>query len=92
MKYWVIRTKDGKVVIFDEEIQRLPSGEMTEFTFTDKEVAQKVLIRVSVIENTTFELVEKEVQEKDIAWTMDEKDVHDRAIEEAKIRRGENNA
>ena len=87
MKVWKIRTASGQPIMFDEEVQILPDGRMTEFCFTDENVAKTALLLLTIDQpNTKFKILKTNLKDKDIAWAMDEQDVHDKAEE---VRRQE---
>ena len=93
IKVWRIRTKEGRVVIFDEEVQKLPTGEMTEFNITEKEVALLMLLYLQGQDpDQEFELIETELDEKEFLWAMDADDIHEKAVEEQHRNKGDFNA
>ena len=92
---WVIRTKSGRPIIFDPDMQLDENGNMTnEFTFHEKWRALKVLLLYSEEERKAgskeeFVLVEKEISPEEIYWVMTAEDVHRKAMEE-KAKCGKN--
>ena len=94
MKCYRIRTKKGLPLVIDPRQQIMPDGKATELNFPDANVAIKVLIGLSAEmmgteaeeEALPLQIQEVEIDEKDIQWSLTDKDVR-RLAEEAKGRK-----
>lgn len=92
IQVWSIRLKDGRPIIFDEEVQcPFPGQAAPELHFTEKKYAEGVLKELKaqgddfVKEN--FGLVELWIKKEEICLQMTAEDVHDKALEE--MRKGD---
>lgn len=83
MKVWRIRTKDGRPIMFDESVQILPDGGATEFNFTIEKMAKAALLQLRINNpKDEFVLIEEELDTKDVAWTINADEIHEKALEE----------